>query len=91
MRIFDDTMEVWYTFEDLYKDGKVKNLGISNIYDIKLLKQIYNKALIKPKFIQNRFYQQSGYDTEIREFCHTNDMVYQSFWTLTANPHILSR
>ncbi|KAI1728172.1 aldo/keto reductase family domain-containing protein [Ditylenchus destructor] len=26
---------------------------------------------------------------EIRRFCQEHGMVYQSFWTLTANPHIL--
>ncbi len=25
----------------------------------------------------------------MRKFCDTNGIKYQSFWTLTANPHIL--
>jgi hypothetical protein len=58
---------------------------------LSLLKNIYNSANIKPKFIQNRFYSKSGYDVNIREFCKEKDMVYQSFWTLTANPHIITR
>ena len=31
----------------------------------------------------------TGYDREIRAFCKTQRIVYQSFWTLTANPHLL--
>ena len=39
--------------------------------------------------MQNRFYSESGYDRELRDFCTKNQVQYQSFWTLTANPHIL--
>ena len=91
MRKIEDTMEVWYTFEQLHNEGKAHNLGISNIYDISLLKDIFQQANVKPKFIQNRFYKQSNYDKEIREFCKIKGMFYESFWTLTANPHILSK
>lgn len=91
MHTLEETMEVWYTFEQLHQEGKTKNLGISNIYNLNLLQNIYSKANIKPRFIQNRFYRQSGYDKGIREFCRSNDMQYQSFWTLTGNPNIVSR
>ena len=45
---------------------------------------------MKPAVVQNRFYAQSGYDREIREFCRQQAISYQSFWTLTANPLLLS-
>lgn len=45
--------------------------------------------MIKPTVLQNRFYKESGYDRELRAFCKDNGIVYQSFWTLTANPQIL--
>lgn len=40
--------------------------------------------------VQNRFYAESGYDVAIRAFCRENKIEYQSFWTLTANPSVLS-
>ena len=40
--------------------------------------------------VQNRFYAQTGYDRGIRAFCRQHGIVYQSFWTLTANPHVLA-
>ena len=46
-------------------------------------------AKVKPAVVQNRFYNKSGYDREIRAWCAANKVVYQSFWTLTANPHVL--
>ena len=39
--------------------------------------------------MQNRFYADTGYDRDIREFCRSQGLIYQSFWTLTANPHLL--
>lgn len=80
-----------YTFEDIHKNGGAVNLGISNIYDLNLLQRIFDAANVKPAFVQNRFYQKSGYDKAIRDFCRTSNIVYQSFWTLTANPHVLTR
>jgi diketogulonate reductase-like aldo/keto reductase len=50
---------------------------------------LYGFAKVSPVVIQNRFYTNSGYDKAIREFCNQKGIIYQSFWTLSANPHIL--
>lgn len=89
MKSTKETLIVYSIFEDYFEKGIVKNIGISNIYSIELLQDIFDTVKIKPKFIQNRFYKQTGYDQEIRKFCDINDIIYQSFWTLTANPDIL--
>jgi len=70
--------------------GGVKQLGISNCYALGQLEALYDKARVKPAMVQNRFYAYTGYDAEIRAFCKEHKMIYQSFWTLTANPHILA-
>jgi len=41
------------------------------------------------QIVQNRFYPATGYDTGLRGYCKENGIVYQSFWTLSGNPHIL--
>ena len=91
LQSFMDTMRVWRIMEEFYLNGSVKHLGISNTYDVEFFKRLYESAIVKPTFIQNRFYSRSGYDVQIREFCQLHRITYQSFWTLTANPHILSR
>jgi diketogulonate reductase-like aldo/keto reductase len=55
-----------------------------------VLVYLYNNAKVKPSIVQNRFYAQSGYDKEIRAFCEEKGIRYESFWSLTANPHILN-
>lgn len=81
---------IWQKMEEFYDKKEVGQLGISNCYDLELLIFLYKNARIKPSVIQNRFYAQSGYDKQIREFCKNNGIIYQSFWSLTANPHILN-
>ena len=84
-----DTLEVWRTFEAAVDDGTVTQLGISNCYDERTFAALWESARIKPATLQNRFYKDSGYDKALRAFCLEHDVAYQSFWTLTANPHVL--
>ena len=84
------TMTAWQAFETLVDAGGVRQLGISNCYDLAALERLWSDSRIKPAVVQNRFYAETGYDREIRAFCAKKQIVYQSFWTLTANPHVLA-
>ncbi|MBA3957008.1 MAG: aldo/keto reductase [Parachlamydiaceae bacterium] len=84
------TMIAWRAMEQIYNVGGTKQIGISNCYDLEVLKQLYAEAYIKPAVVQNRFYRDTGYDNEMRKWCKEQKICYQSFWTLTANPQILS-
>ena len=86
---YTDLMKVWKAMQDIHKSGDACQLGISNCYDRELLKALYTDAAVKPAVIQNRFYRATGYDAELRRYCAEQNVIYQSFWTLTANPHIL--
>jgi diketogulonate reductase-like aldo/keto reductase len=84
------TLVVWREFESLVEATAVRQLGISNCYRIEELSTLYARVRVKPAVVQNRFYAETGYDREIRAFCRERQIVYQSFWTLTANPDLLS-
>lgn len=86
----EDLVKVYRTMEEFLECGQVGQIGISNCYDLSLLIYLYDVAKIKPKVVQNRFYKESNYDKELREFCKQKAITYQSFWSLTANPHILA-
>ncbi|MBI3297007.1 MAG: aldo/keto reductase [Elusimicrobia bacterium] len=90
MRTFDETLTVWEAMEKVHRAGGAKALGISNCYELDSLKALYESAAVKPSVVQNRFYAKTGYDVGLRAWCGDNGLTYQSFWTLTANPHILS-
>jgi len=85
-----ETLEVWRAMEHLIDQGVVRQLGISNCYQLGELKALHRAGRIKPTIVQNRFYSDTGYDREIRAFCRLHGLVYQSFWTLTANPKLFS-
>lgn len=90
LKNLSETMTVWRAFEQFVESGTIRQIGISNIYNLELFKKIFEESKVKPSIIQNRFYSDSKYDKDLRAFCRKEGVLYQSFWTLTANPQILS-
>ena len=84
----DEDWEVWSAIEELYKAGKTRFIGISNVNIIQL-KLLSEKAEIKPMVVQNRCFANQGWDSEIRGFCKTNQIAYEGFSLLTANPFVI--
>ena len=84
------TEEVWQAMEQIFHSGGARQLGISNCYDLQQFKLLYRNAKVKPAVIQNRFYAETQYDRTLRDFCQQQQIIYQSFWTLTANPKVLA-
>jgi len=91
LRNHDENMKVWRQFENAVDKKEVRQIGVSNFYDLKELKSLYSDARIKPAVVQNRFYQQTNWDKELRSWCATNGVIYQSFWTLSANPDYMKQ
>jgi diketogulonate reductase-like aldo/keto reductase len=83
-------MRAWKAMEKIQTVGGARQLGISNCYNIEVLKSLFADADVKPAVVQNRFYQETGYDVQLRDWCSHHGIIYQCFWTLTANPHILA-
>jgi len=89
-RSLETTLTIINVLNTFKSEGKVRHLGISNIYSLSALREICGR--VPPatiQIIQNRFYPDTGYDVGIRRYCKDNGIMYQSFWTLSGNPHIL--
>ncbi len=84
------TMQAWQAMEDIHQSGGARLLGISNCYDFAVMQALYADASVKPAIVQNRFYKDTGYEVTLRNWCTEYGVIFQSFWSLTANPHILS-
>lgn len=80
---------VWRAMEALYRDEKVRLLGVSNV-SLSQLMMLAREASIPPIFVQNRCYARTGWDREVRVFCDQVGIVYQAFSLLTANPRALA-
>lgn len=83
-------LEVWQAMEQIFHRRDAKQLGISNCYDLQTLEFLYQHAEVKPVVLQNRFYAQTHYDRPLRHYCQQHGIIYQSFWTLTANLGLLA-
>lgn len=84
------TLQAWRAMEEIQLAGGARLLGISNCYDFDVMQALYAGARIKPAIVQNRFYQETGYEFALREWCTAHGVIFQSFWSLTANPQILN-
>ncbi len=80
--------EVWAAMEALYHTGRTKIIGVSNV-NAAQLKELCDKASIKPMVVQNRCYAVLGWDKEVREVCRAHNIIYQGFSLLTANRDVL--
>ena len=81
--------EVWAAMEELYRSGKTKMIGISNVAAGQLA-QLCEQANHKPMVVQNRCFAALGWDREVREICQANGIIYQGFSLLTANREVLA-
>jgi diketogulonate reductase-like aldo/keto reductase len=83
------TLQAWRAMERIHDTGGARQLGISNCYDFSTIQALYADATVKPAIVQNRFYKDTGYEDALRNWCIEQEVIFQSFWSLTANPHIL--
>jgi diketogulonate reductase-like aldo/keto reductase len=83
-------LAVWRALETLVDTGLVRQLGISNCYRLDDLRGLNEAVRVKPAVVQNRFYADTNYDRDLRAYCDQHKIIYQSFWTLSANPQLLA-
>ncbi|KAF4464705.1 D-xylose reductase IIIII [Fusarium albosuccineum] len=86
LRTIQETLTAWETLET-YVPHKIRNLGISNT-TLPILQALNEAATIKPSVVQNRFYRDTAFETELRAYCREQGIVFQTFWTLSANPRL---
>lgn len=86
----EQLIEVWQAMERIVDSGGARQLGISNCYDLATLEFLCQNAKLKPAILQNRFYADTQYDRALRSYSRQHGIIYQSFWTLTANPRVLA-
>eukprot|EP00747_Dinoflagellata_sp_TGD_P113943 gnl/TRDRNA2_/TRDRNA2_171823_c0_seq2.p1 gnl/TRDRNA2_/TRDRNA2_171823_c0~~gnl/TRDRNA2_/TRDRNA2_171823_c0_seq2.p1 ORF type:complete len:550 (+),score=72.14 gnl/TRDRNA2_/TRDRNA2_171823_c0_seq2:205-1650(+) len=70
--------------EAAVRTGKVRQLGISNVASLRHLRRIHTDASIKPAVVQQRFYADTRFDSEIRAWCGEVGIHFQSFLTPSA-------
>jgi len=82
------TLRAWRSLCALQDEGKVRKIGLSNVYDKGVLEALGEER--KVDVVQNSWYQGNGWDAEVSGYCRENGIQYQSFWTLSGSPSLLS-
>jgi diketogulonate reductase-like aldo/keto reductase len=85
----DADYQVWKEMETLCREGKTTFIGVSNV-SLGQLRMLVQAAEIPPRFVQNRCFAVTQWDREVREFCAGQNIIYQGFSLLTANPQLFS-
>jgi diketogulonate reductase-like aldo/keto reductase len=85
-----ETLQVWSILES-YVPRRIHHLGISNTPLSHLAALFGSGTTVKPSVVQNRLVEEKGrYQSDVFAFCCANKVVFQSFWTLTANKHLVT-
>ena len=72
----DQTLEAWKALAQLQDEGKVKLIGVSNTYDVRILAAL-DKAR-KVQVVQNRWHEGNDWDKKVLNYCKENRIMYQS-------------
>mmetsp|Transcript_32868 Transcript_32868/g.50286 ORF Transcript_32868/g.50286 Transcript_32868/m.50286 type:complete len:347 (-) Transcript_32868:125-1165(-) len=90
-RDLESTIRAYRVLESFVDQGMVHHIGISNVYGLDWFTAFYERVRIKPKVLQNHLHPDDNHDVHLRAFCSKHNIWYQSFWTLTANHHLIER
>lgn len=63
----ESRQQAWSQLEELYREGKIRALGVSN-FNVPLLQELLGFAQVRPVYIQNKYsiYQPGSYDEAIQ-------------------------
>jgi len=82
----EDVLEAWAVMESYVDAGKVRHLGITNVYDLQYFDKFYNGTRIKPTIVQNRFHANRQFGpVHLRKRFRELGITEQLFWVLTGN------
>ncbi|OCH88108.1 Aldo/keto reductase [Obba rivulosa] len=83
------TVAAWRVLMALQDSGRVRNIGVSNTYDVAVLEALEQQGGRRAQVVQNRWYEGNQWDPEVWSYCRQSGIQYQSFWTLSGAPNLL--
>jgi diketogulonate reductase-like aldo/keto reductase len=71
------TVEAWRTLVALRQDGRVRQIGVSNTYDIETLELLAQETGTPVAIVQNRWYERNDFDGAVWNYCRERGIQYQ--------------
>ncbi|RPD52341.1 Aldo/keto reductase [Lentinus tigrinus ALCF2SS1-6] len=84
------TVTAWRTLVSLQASGVVHKIGVSNTYDVAILETLEREGGRRPDVVQNRWFEGNQWNNDVWAYCVKHGIQYQSFWTLSGSPSLLS-
>src|SRR5699024_1728014 len=84
---FDTYVETYQALEKLYKDGRVKAIGVCN-FNIEHLERILTECEVKPAVNQVEYHPYLQ-QTELKAFCEKHDIQLEAYSPLMNGTHVL--
>lgn len=84
---FDTYVETYQALEKLYKDGRVKAIGVCN-FDIEHLERIFTECEVKPTVNQVEYHPYLQ-QTELKAFCEKHDILVEAYSPLMNGTYVL--
>lgn len=72
-----ENLQTWKAMEELYEEGKLRAIGVSN-FSINHLKNLIKNAKIKP-MVNQLLIHPGVTQNEVREYCRKHDIVVQGY------------
>lgn len=72
-----DNLETWRAFEELYDEGVLKAIGVSN-FSVEHLENLVNNARIKP-MVNQLLVHPGVLQAETRDYCHKHGILVQAY------------
>lgn len=77
----EDNLETWRAFEELYDEGILKAIGVSN-FSVEHLENLVENARIKP-MVNQLLIHPGVLQTETRQYCQNHDIIVQAYSPLS--------
>lgn len=71
----EQTLEAWHTLMKLQDEGKVRMIGLSNTYDVRILAALQKVRTVQ--VVQNRWYEGNHWDEQVLNYCREHEIMYQ--------------
>ena len=71
------TIAAWKVLVTLQDEGKVKRIGVSNTYDVRVLEALEQDGGRRVQVVQNRWFEGNGWDSKVLAYCKQNGVQYQ--------------
>lgn len=84
---YDQYVDTYKALEKLYKDGRVKSIGVCN-FEVEHLERLLNECEIKPVLNQVECHPYLA-QKELKEFCATHDIFVEAWSPLNQGGEVL--